>query len=138
MAENLYLCVKEVFSGYVTYYSLPAPEGCVKDSSCNFLIPPGEEMAISETDSKILITTPLTLARLLVDFKITPKGDSYQVELVHHNLGEGLIMKCDIQTMEMNIGSTATFTATFKKEGAYDFSGVGERKILYTFELKYI
>ena len=95
-------------------------------------------MAISETDSKILITTPLTLARLLVDFKITPKGDSYQVELVHHNLGEGLIMKCDIQTMEMNIGSTATFTATFKKEGAYDFSGVGERKILYTFELKYI
>ena len=138
MAENLYLCVKEVFSGYVTYYSLPAPEGCVKDSSCSFLIPPGEEMAISETDSKILITTPLTLARLLVDFKITPKGDSYQVELVHHNLGEGLIMKCDIQTMEMNIGSTATFTATFKKEGAYDFSGVRERKILYTFELKYI
>ena len=31
MSENLYLYVREVVSGYVQYYTIPAPEGCVKD-----------------------------------------------------------------------------------------------------------
>ena len=54
--SKLKLYVKEKISGYVTYFDLPLEEGLERDHS-DFLIPPGEEMTIIESQSTILVNS---------------------------------------------------------------------------------
>lgn len=140
MSENLYLYVREVVSGYVQYYTIPAPEGFIKDATVNYLMPPGENMTISESESIVLVTNPTFKVHLLVNFEVYKNGDKYAIKAVGHNLGENFDLETDMENkvVELDFGNVAEINAEYMEKDSLDILGIDKRTVEYVFELKYL
>ncbi len=135
--SKLELYVKEKISGYVTYFDLPLEEGLERDHS-DFLIPPGEEMTIIESQSTILVNSNIDFIYMTFTFAFKCVADDiYRIEIVEPKYDERYIIKYDQGAAMLEPGRTEEIHIDI-----HDSNPISDiyssRKACYSFKLEWV